>query len=229
MSPIPPQLVYKKLLDIYGPQHWWPADSPFEVMVGAILTQNTNWKNVETAIANLKAHQMLDCELIASSNLQQLGNIIRASGFYMQKARYLQQFSLFYYNNGKHKGLLKWPTSILRNRLLAVNGVGPETADSILLYALDKPVFVVDAYTKRLFVRLGHFNHELGYDSIQHYFQQRLPESLPVFQEFHALIVEHAKRFCKTKPMCNDCPIAGECPTASSDTEVKSLQYADVD
>ncbi|MFQ5345522.1 MAG: endonuclease III domain-containing protein [Mariprofundus sp.] len=229
MSPIPPQLVYKKLLDIYGPQHWWPADSPFEVMVGAILTQNTNWKNVETAIANLKAHQMLDCELIASSNLQQLGEIIRASGFYMQKARYLQQFSLFYYNNGKHKGLLKWPTSILRNRLLAVNGVGPETADSILLYALDKPVFVVDAYTKRLFVRLGHFNHELGYDSIQHYFQQRLPESLPVFQEFHALIVEHAKRFCKTKPMCNDCPIAGECPTASSDTEVKSLQYADVD
>jgi len=229
VSPTPPQLIYEQLLDNYGPQHWWPADSSFEVMVGAILTQNTNWKNVETAIANLKVHHMLDCELIASSNLQQLGEIIRASGFYMQKARYLQKFSLFYYNNGKRKGLLKWPTSILRNRLLAVNGIGPETADSILLYALDRPVFVVDAYTKRLFVRLGHFNHELGYDSIQHFFLQRLPESLPLFQEFHALIVEHAKRFCKTKPMCDDCPLAGECPTASLNTETKSPQYADVD
>jgi len=229
VSSIPPLQIYEKLLAIYGPQHWWPADSPFEVMVGAILTQNTSWKNVETAISNLKNHDMLDCELIASSNLQQLGEIIRASGFYMQKARYLQQFSLFYYNNGKRKGLLKWPTSILRNRLLAVHGIGSETADSILLYALDRPVFVVDAYTRRLFVRLEQFDHELGYDSIQNYFLQRLPESLPLFQEFHALIVEHAKGFCKTKPLCSSCPLASDCPTAmGSGTEVNHPQNPDV-
>jgi len=230
VSSIPPRQVYEKLLAVYGPQHWWPADSPFEVMVGAILTQNTNWKNVETAITSLKTHNMLDCELIASSNLQQLGEIIRASGFYMQKARYLQQFSLFYYNNGKRRGLLKWPTSVLRRHLLAVNGIGPETADSILLYALNRPVFVVDAYTKRLFVRLEHFDHELGYDNIRHYFQQRLPESLPLFQEFHALIVEHGKRFCKTKPLCSSCPLASDCPTAmGSNTKANHPQNHDVD
>jgi endonuclease-3 related protein len=210
-----PLQVYEKLHAIYGPQHWWPADSPFEVMVGAILTQNTNWQNVEKAIACLKERDMLDCESIATSNLTQLGDVIRSSGSYMQKAQYLQRFSLFYYSNGKRKELMKWPLHSLRNQLLAVHGIGPETADSILLYALDKPVFVVDAYTKRLFVRLGHFSHNLGYDSIQHYFQQRLPESLPLFQEFHALIVEHAKRFCKTKPLCDQCPLFDCCPTAA--------------
>jgi endonuclease-3 related protein len=210
-----PLQAYEKLLAAYGPQHWWPADSPFEVMVGAILTQNTNWKNVEMAITSLKEKDMLDCESIATSNLAQLGNVIRSSGSYMQKAQYLQRFSLFYYNNGKRKGLMKWPLSSLRNQLLAVHGIGPETADSILLYALDKPIFVVDAYTKRLFIRLGHFSHSLGYDSIQHYFQQRLPESLPLFQEFHALIVEHAKRYCQTKPLCGQCPLFDCCPTAA--------------
>jgi len=230
MSLIAPLQVYEKLLAVYGPQHWWPADTPFEMMVGAVLTQNTNWQNVETAIASLKAHQMLDCETIASSNLAQLGEVIRSSGSYMQKARYLQQFALFYYNNGKRPGLMKWPTSILRNRLLAVHGIGPETADSILLYALDKPVFVVDAYTKRLFVRLEHFGHELGYDGIQHYFQQRLPESLPLLQEFHALIVEHAKRFCRAKPLCNDCPIVDYCPTAMCSTmEISRIHTSDID
>lgn len=209
-----PLQIYEKLFAAYGPQHWWPADSPFEVIIGAILTQNTNWQNVEKAIASLKERDMLDCESIATSNLVQLGDIIRSSGSYMQKAHYLQQFSLFYYSNGKHKGLMKWPLSSLRSQLLAVHGIGPETADSILLYALDKPVFVIDAYTKRLFIRLGHFNHSLGYDSIQHYFQQRLPESLPLFQEFHALIVEHAKRYCKTKPLCEQCLLFDCCPTA---------------
>jgi endonuclease-3 related protein len=207
--------VYEKLHATYGPQHWWPADSPFEVMVGAILAQNTNWQNVEKAIASLKEKGMLNCESIATSNLVQLGNIIRSSGSYMQKARYLQQFSLFYFNHGKRKGLMKWPLSSLRSRLLEVHGIGPETADSILLYGLDKTTFVVDAYTKRLFIRLDHFNHKLGYDTIQHYFQQRLPESLPLFQEFHALIVEHAKRYCKTKPQCGSCPLADCCPTAA--------------
>jgi len=223
-----PLQVYQCLLDAYGPQHWWPAETPFEMMIGAILTQNTSWKNVETAIAALKDADMLDCEAIASCNLQQLGEVIRSSGSYMQKARYLQQFALFYYNNGKREGLMKWPLSMLRARLLGVHGIGPETADSMLLYALDRPVFVVDAYTKRLFVRLEQFGHELNYDSIQHYFQQRLPESLPLFQEFHALIVEHAKRHCRTKPHCIDCPLFEHCPTAVCSTmEIGRAQLAE--
>jgi len=225
-----PLQVYETLLAAYGPQHWWPAEKPFEVMVGAILTQNTNWQNVEKAIANLKAHNMLNCESIATSNLAQLADIIRSSGSYMQKARYLQQFSLFYHNNGKRNGLMKSPLSLLRPRLLAVHGIGPETADSMLLYALDKPVFVVDAYTKRLFMRLEHFSHELDYDSIQHYFQQRLPESLPLFQEFHALIVEHAKRYCRSKPLCAKCPLINCCPTAACATmEINRSLLPDVD
>jgi len=230
MTSISPLQVYEKLLSIYGAQHWWPADTPFEMMVGAILTQNTNWQNVETAIASLKTNNMLDCESIASCNLPQLGEIIRSSGSYMQKARYLQQFALFYYDNGKRKGLMKWPASTMRKQLLNVHGIGPETADSILLYALDKPVFVVDAYTKRLFMRLEHFSHEMDYDSIQHYFQQRLPESLPLFQEFHALIVEHAKRYCRVKPVCMECPLFECCPTAACSTmEVSRLIVPDVD
>ncbi|OIO70603.1 MAG: endonuclease III [Zetaproteobacteria bacterium CG1_02_53_45] len=229
MKRLAPLQVYEKLLSVYGPQHWWPAEKPFEVMVGAILTQNTNWHNVEKAIANLKAHDMLDCEAIASSNLEQLAEIIRPSGTHIQKARYLQQFSLFYHSNGKRQGLMKWPQSLLRHRLLAVHGIGPETADSMLLYALDRPVYVVDAYTKRLFVRLGHFSHELAYDSIQHYFQQRLPESLPLFQEFHALIVEHARRYCKAKPLCAECPLFDNCPTAVCTPREISRSLPDMD
>ena len=148
----------------------------------------------------------------------------------MQKARYLQQFSIFYYTEGRRAGLMKWPTSVLRKRLLKVHGIGPETADSMLLYGLDKPVFVVDAYTKRLFVRLEHFGAELNYDSIQHYFLQRLPESLPLLQEFHALIVAHAKRFCRSKPQCGDCPLFESCPTAVCSTmEISRIQTAEME
>jgi len=214
MNTLTPIEIYEKLLSHYGEQHWWPAETPFEMMIGAILTQNTTWQNATKAIANLKTHALLDCESIASCNLPELGNIIRSAGSYMQKARYLQQFSLFYYNNGKRSGLIKWPASTMRKQLLGVHGIGPETADSILLYALDKPYFIIDAYTKRLFIRLGHIKHEMNYDGIQHYFQQRLPESLPLFQEFHALIVEQSKHYCQTKPQCLDCPLRDNCPTA---------------
>ncbi len=227
MSAKTPLQIYETLLKAYGSQHWWPADTPFEMMVGAILTQNTSWKNVELAITNLKRANMLDCESIASSNLQQLGEIIRPSGFYMQKARYLQQFALYYYKSGTFHGLSKWPTSTLRKQLLDLNGIGPETADSILLYALNRPIFVVDAYTRRLFVRLEHFGHELAYDAVQHYFQQRLPESVTLFQEYHALIVAHAKDHCKTKPQCFDCPLFDACPTAVCSTmEISRLNLA---
>lgn len=227
MSRSSPLQIYQSLLKAYGPQHWWPADTPFEVMVGAILTQNTSWTNVEMAIANLKAADMLDSESIADCNLQQLGEVIRPSGFYMQKARYLQHFSRFYNESGQFVGLMKWPTRMLRKRVLELNGIGPETADSMLLYALDRPIFVVDAYTRRLFVRLEHFGHELAYDAVQHYFQQRLPESLSLFQEFHALIVEHAKHHCNTKPQCFDCPLFDDCPTAACSTmEISRINLA---
>jgi len=230
MSTLSPLQTFDILLKAYGEQHWWPAESPFEMMVGAILTQNTSWTNVESAIANLKKHNMLDHESIASSNLNQLAEIIRCSGFFMQKAGYLQTFALFYLNNGERQGLMKWPMSVQRKYLLALHGIGPETADSILLYGLDRPIFVVDNYTKRLFVRLGHFDHVLGYEAIQHYMQQRLPASVPLFQEFHALIVEHAKRYCKTKPLCGQCPLEKQCPTSSNtDTVSKQVQSSDVD
>jgi len=230
MQKLTPIEVYERLFTAYGPQHWWPAETPFEVMVGAILTQNTSWQNVESAITNLKVHDMLHCESMASSNLHQLAEMIRSSGSYLQKARYLQHFSQFYVQNGQRSGLINRPQSLLRKQLLALYGIGPETADSILLYAFDKPVFVVDAYTKRLFTRLEHFDHQLAYDNIQHYFQQRLPESLPLFQEFHALIVEHAKRYCRTKPLCSQCPLLDHCPTAACSTlEIGSPQIPDVD
>ncbi|MDQ6993148.1 MAG: endonuclease III domain-containing protein [Mariprofundus sp.] len=206
--------VYQRLFSTYGAQHWWPADTPFEVMVGAVLTQNCTWANAETALNNLKTHDMLHCESIATSNQQHLAEIIRASGTFQQKARYLQQLALFYYKSGGHAELIKQPLKLLRKQLLGIYGIGPETADSILLYALDKPSFVIDAYTKRLFVRLKHFNHQFDYDSMQNYFEQRLPHDVALFKEFHALIVSHGKRYCQTKPLCSQCPLAACCPTA---------------
>jgi len=206
-----PLQIYRQLLAAYGQRHWWPADSSFEVMVGAILTQNTRWENVEMAIANLKQADMLDAERICSSNREQLAEHIRPSGFFRQKSRYLQAMSLFYFRQGTESGLKKWPMSSLRKKLLTVRGIGPETADSILLYALDKPVFVVDAYTRRIFHRLGNLPQDVDYKSTQHYFHARLPRSLPLFKELHALIVEHAKRHCRVTPQCEDCPLQSHC------------------
>ncbi|ATX81694.1 DNA-3-methyladenine glycosylase III [Mariprofundus ferrinatatus] len=214
MSRTSPMQVYDTLFTAYGPQHWWPAEKPFEVMVGAILTQNTNWRNVEKAIANLKAEKMLDYASIASSNREKLAELIRPSGFFNQKSERLQQFSIFYMQHGKTGGLKKWPKSSLRKKLLGVPGIGPETADSILLYALDKPVFVVDAYTRRIFTRLGLLPEKIDYDGIQVFFENRLTPALSLYQEYHALIVEHAKRHCQTKPLCEDCPLGNHCPTA---------------
>jgi len=185
-------------------------------MVGAILTQNTRWENVEMAIANLKQADMLDAEHICSSNREQLAECIRPAGFFRQKSRYLQAMSLFYYHHGCESGLRKWPMPNLRKKLLTVRGIGPETADSMLLYALDKPIFVVDAYTRRIFQRLGHLPQDADYPFTQHYFHVRLPGSLPLFKEFHALIVEHAKRHCRVKPQCEDCPLRSCCAFADN-------------
>ncbi len=206
-----PMEVYQRLHAHYGDQHWWPADTPFEMMVGAILTQNTRWQNVEDAIRNLKQANMLNPESMISCDINRLEGLIRPSGFFRQKARRLFELSNFLLAHDGVRGLKRWPTMSLRVRLLDVYGIGPETADSILLYALDKPLFVVDAYTKRIFSRLGLFEATMDYDDVQNYFFQRLPNSLQLFQEYHALIVEHAKRHCASRPQCDDCPLFDMC------------------
>ena len=212
-----PLKVYRQLYKAYGPQQWWPADSPFEVMVGAILTQNTNWQNVEKAIGNLKANSMLTAAAIAGCQEERLAEIIRPSGYYRQKADRLRKFCRFFLESGQTEALKQQPLPELRRLLLALHGIGPETADSMLLYALDQPVFVVDAYTRRIFSRLGLLDARIGYEAIRHDFESQLEPSVPLFQEYHALIVEHAKRHCRVSPACTDCPLAGQCPSRHVD------------
>jgi len=206
--------VFTCLQDRYGPQHWWPADSPFEVMTGAILTQNTNWRNVETAIASLKAADMLDAERIATCDTARLGELIRASGFFNQKAVRLKAFCRFYLDAGGEAGLKRLDDP--GRSLLALHGIGPETADSMLLYALELPVFVIDAYTKRIFTRLGLADKDADYRQLQAFFEEHLPGNTGLFNEYHALIVAHAKRHCRINPLCAECPLAGCCAFAQS-------------
>jgi len=208
--------IYRRLLAAYGPQHWWPADTPFEVMVGAILTQNTNWKNVEMAIANLKAADMLKAEKIADCDEVHLGELIRSSGFFNQKAVRLKAFCRFYLDQGRESGLKRLDDP--RQTLLALNGIGPETTDSMLLYALDVPVFVVDAYTKRIFSRLGMISAKASYTEVQQLFQDQLDADVSMFNEYHALIVNHAKHHCRVKPVCTVCPLLDLCPAGQSNT-----------
>lgn len=207
------QSLYDTLFEHYGPQHWWPADSPFEVVVGAILTQNTNWKNVEQAIANLKAADVLDPTTTLSLRTSELETMIRPSGFFRQKADRLQRFCRFLRDNfgGDLQRLFALPLSELRLCLLAHHGIGPETADSILLYAAEKPSFVIDAYTHRLIERLNQ-SDKITYDTMRHKFMQELPVSTELYNEFHALIVRHAKEHCrKRNPLCLDCPLLDQC------------------
>jgi len=206
-----PQL-YRLLLARYGRQHWWPADTPFEVMVGAVLTQNTSWTNVEKAIANLKSEGLMDARNIVDCAPEQLADLIRPAGFFRQKATRLAALSRFYLGHGGTRKLRERQIRALREQLLAVHGIGPETADSILLYALHKPVFVIDAYTIRIFSRLGILDAGIRYADAQDFFHDHLPRSTPLFQEFHALIVAHAKHHCRSKPVCGGCPLAHVCP-----------------
>ncbi len=206
------QAIHDHLLAAYGPQGWWPADSVFEMMVGAILTQNTSWTNVEAAIANMKAAGLLDARAIAACNEDQLATAIRPSGYYNQKARKLKIFADFYLSHGGEPGLRALTSP--RQMLLALHGIGPETADSMLLYALERPVFVIDAYTRRIFGRLGLTLPEASYHALQDYFHSSLPSSLELFKEYHALIVMHAKRHCRIRPVCVGCPLQDGCAHA---------------
>ncbi|MFZ5592922.1 MAG: endonuclease III domain-containing protein [Pseudomonadota bacterium] len=263
--------VYDTLYACYGPQHWWPGDTPFEVMVGAVLTQNTAWTNVEKAIANLKgtsknslkprwlrwecaqnahvlrvhsafsrisalpsrldrifrsalkAQHHLDAARIAATPPETLAEWLKPSGYFNIKARRLRNFCVWYVAQGELKSLSKLDTTTLRHALLSVNGIGPETADDILLYAFHRPVFVIDAYTRRLFSRLGLVRGDEGYEALRHTFETALSgaKSHPVavvrlFNEYHALIVSHAKNVCRKHPLCAGCCLAHVCPSGDT-------------
>ncbi len=203
------QEIYQKLLDQFGPQSWWPAETPFEVIVGAILTQNTNWGNVEKALANLKKHRILDPRGLLDVPVSRLAKLIRPAGYFNIKARRLKNFIqvLFEDYNGSLAAMRREPLKALRERLLRINGIGPETADSILLYAFGKPVFVVDAYTRRMLYRHGLVPQRIDYHGIQDLFNANLITDGPVFNEYHALLVRLGKEFCRTHPRCELCPL----------------------
>jgi endonuclease III related protein len=207
-----------------GPMHWWPATTPFEVIVGAILTQNTSWGNVERAIANLRAAVMLTPSAISAARMAKLAALVRPSGYFRQKAKKLKAFVRFLQleYGGSLKRMFETPTEILREKLLSVHGIGPETADSILLYAGKHPVFVVDAYTHRIFGRHGITDGKPEYESVRALVEAALPRDSQLFNEFHALVVNTGKNWCRKKePRCAECPLASLLPENSPLSQIR--------
>jgi len=233
---LPPLLkkIYQTLLDFYGPQGWWPADSPFEVAVGAILTQNTSWQNVEKAIQNLKSKDLLNPLKLYKTSFKRLSSFLKPSGYFNIKTKRLKSFLAYLIRNydGDIRRMRRHPLPSLRKELLQVDGIGEETCDSILLYALNKPIFVVDAYTRRIFARYGCIPEKVTYDEIQNFFMKNLVSGfsglnglnrirnsgkgritnhqspVTIFNEYHALIVRHGKTLCKKIPLCRECPLS---------------------
>ena len=204
--------VFRALFAIYGPQHWWPADSAFEVMLGAVLTQNTSWANVERGLERLRTRIPLEASSILSLSAEELAECLRPVGYFNVKARRLRAFCVAYLESGGLKGLSALETGELRRSLLGIHGVGPETADDMLLYAFERPVFVVDAYTRRLFERVGMLVGGQSYESIRSGFEEALGLDVELFNEYHALIVRHAKGVCRTRPLCKHCCLTEHCP-----------------
>lgn len=202
--------IFQKMFDFFGPQHWWPASSPFEVAVGAILTQNTNWRNVEKAIENLKKNNLMTPEGILETSESELKSLIKSAGYYTQKAHRLKEFCKYLKEkyNGDIEKMRQQDISKLRNELLSIKGIGKETADSILLYALEKPVFVVDAYTYRVLYRHRIVEEGISYDGIQELFHDNIENNAELFNEYHALLVKTGKEYCKKSlPRCSECPL----------------------
>jgi endonuclease III related protein len=208
---LPEQLkeIYDLLFARFGPQDWWPGDTPFEVIVGAILTQNTNWTNVEKAITNIKNADLLSPDKLHRIDITKLAQLIRPAGYFNIKAKRLKNFLDWFFVNFSNffENLQKVPTPDLRELLLSVKGIGPETADSILLYALNRPVFVVDAYTARICARHQLISEDADYHQIQETFESNLPCDIQLFNEYHALLVHLGKDFCKPRPKCEECPL----------------------
>lgn len=205
--------IYLKLYDSFGRQHWWPARTKLEIIVGTVLTQNTSWKGVEKAIINLIKNRLLSLKSLSNVDVSKLANLIKPAGYFNLKAKRLKNIIEFFKQN--YKGSLVNAKGIktpeLREQLLSINGVGPETADSILLYAFMRPIFVVDAYTKRIFSRLKILPSDSSYDFIQNLFMKNLKPNTYLFNEYHALIVKLGKDYCKkNNPRCNECPVRGE-------------------
>ncbi len=203
--------IYDRLLKHFGPQSWWPGETPFEVMVGAILTQNTNWKNVEKAIENLKKERVLSLQKLLQLSEPELAQLIRPAGFFNVKAKRLRAFLEFLQETyqGDIDRMRSIPTQKLREQLLSVKGIGKETADSILLYALEHPIFVVDTYTYRVFTRHFLIEEEAGYDELQELAMNHLPPEVSHYNEYHALLVMTGKKFCSPQPKCEACPLNG--------------------
>ena len=215
-----PQLYeyYARLLAAHGPQHWWPGRTRFEVIVGAILTQNTAWVNVERAIASLRRARMLTPEAVDAAPAARLAALIRSSGYFRQKAKTLKAFVRFLQKeySGSLTRMFGQTTAVLREQLLRVRGIGPETADSILLYAGHHPVFVVDAYARRMLQRHALVEAKSSYEELRRFFEQRLPKDVSLYNEFHALIVRIGKDYCrKQHPRCSECPLQPLLPTAA--------------
>ncbi len=201
--------IYQKLFSFFGPQHWWPAKTKFEVIVGAMLVQNTNWVNTARAIKNLRDQKLLSIKKLKDIDINRLSSIIRPAGYFRLKAKRLKNFINFLFDefDGSLGKMAREDDQVLRKKLLSINGVGPETADSILLYAFQKPFFVVDAYTRRIFSRHGLVESKANYDEIQNIFMKALKANSYFYNEYHALLVRLAKDFCRTKPQCSICPL----------------------
>ncbi len=211
------QRIYQQLFAAYGPQHWWPGDSPWEVIVGAILTQSAAWINVEKAIANLKAAELLDPLAIYQASQERLAQLIYPSGYYHAKSRKLKAFAQRLQEGyaGDLANLFALALPALRQELLSIHGIGPETADSIILYAANQPIFVIDAYTTRILARLGLAEPQTRYQDLQSLFMDNLPHQADLFNEYHALLVHLGKYVCKKRPLCGQCPVEAECVFAT--------------
>jgi endonuclease-3 related protein len=205
--------IYRRLLRRYGHAGWWPGETPFEVCLGAILVQNTAWTNVERALANLRAAKLFTFEALRDVPVDVLARHIRPSGCYNVKARRLRAFLDFLGStcDGRVEALRSEAPAEVRRKLLAVPGIGRETADSIILYAAGMPLFVVDAYTRRIFGRLGHLDGSEAYDDVQAWFMSRLPAEAPLFNDYHAQIVRLGKDVCRTRPRCELCVLSATC------------------
>jgi endonuclease-3 related protein len=209
------RLAYDDLYARFGPQDWWPGETPFEVMIGAILTQNTAWSNVEKAIARLQERELLEASALIAVPVDRLADAIRPAGYFNVKAKRMRAFCQAYVAAGGWDTLQGVGTAELRAWLLAINGVGPETADDILLYAFGRPVFVIDAYTRRIFSRMGLIAGDEPYEALRQRIESALGLDAALFNEYHALLVRLAKEACRARPWCDRCPLAGErvaCP-----------------
>ena len=203
--------LYRRLYRHYGDLQWWPGDSPLEISVGAILTQNTAWTNVEKAIRRLKEARSLSVRTLSRLPHKKLARLIQPAGYFNVKARRLKNFLSFLQHryDGSLRKMFKQDSLRLREELLSVNGIGPETADSILLYAGEKPIFVIDAYTKRIFSRHGILPYEESYDEFQELFVKQLPRSVTLYNQYHGMFVNMGKDFCRKRPLCASCPLNG--------------------